>query len=123
MESSIPLPLQAALYVASVAIVVWTAVLVGVSFRLLAKLERIVEAVEQLNLEMKPLAQETRDAVKSVHELSERAHHWVGEVGSAVEPPLFAATRTLRILRSGVETFMRVLLDRNQRQQEKARPS
>jgi hypothetical protein len=36
---------------------------------------------------------------------------------------LFAATRSLRMLRSGVETFMRVLLDRSQRQHEKARQS
>jgi uncharacterized protein YoxC len=123
MEPTVPLPLQVVLYVASLAIVVWTAVLVGVLFRLLAKLERIVGAVEQLNLEIKPLAQEARDAVRSVHDLSDRANHWAGEVGDAVEPPLFAATRSLRILRSGVETFMRVLLDRKQRQQEKARQS
>ena len=123
MEPTVPLPLQVALYVASLAIVILTVVLVGVLYRLLSKLERIVEAVEQLNLEMKPLAQETRDAVRSVHDLSERANHWVGEVGDAVEPPLFAATRSLRILRSGVETFMRVLLDRNQRHHEKASES
>lgn len=123
MEPTFPLALQVALYVASLAIVVWTVVIIGVLYRLLSKLERIVEAVEQLNLEMKPLAQETRDAVRSVHDLSERANHWAGEVGDAVEPPLFAATRSLRMLRSGVETFMRVLLDRSQRQHEKARQS
>lgn len=123
MEPTFPLPLQVALYVASLAIVVWTVLLVGVLYRLLSKLERIVETVEQLNLEIKPLAQEARDAVRSVHDLSERANHWVGEVGDAVEPPLFAATRSLRIVRSGVEAFLRVLLDRNQRQHQKARQS
>jgi hypothetical protein len=36
-----------------------------------------------------------------------------GEVGSAIEPPLFSAVRNVSLLRAGVNGFLQVLSHRN----------
>ena len=144
MEHQLSVALRVTLYVASLAIVVAVPVLVGMLLQFRRQLERVVAAVEKLETEMKPLAQETRVVVKRLRDLtgraqeqwtevegivdtarhwSERANRLVEEVGDAVEPPLFAATRSIRLLRRGLETFAQVLLDRTRRHQPKARES
>jgi len=144
MEHQLSVALRVTLYVASLAIVVAVPVLVGMLLQFRRQLERVVAAVEELETEMKPLAQETRVVVKRLRDLtgraqeqwtevegivdtarhwSERANRLVEEVGDAVEPPIFAATRGIRLLRRGLETFVQVLLDRNRRRQPKARES
>lgn len=144
MEQQLPLALQVALYVASLAIVFSVLVVVGMLFRFRKQLERIVVAVEELEAEMQPLAKETRVVVKRLHDLSgraqeqwmevegiigtarhwsERANHLVEEVGAAVEPPIFAATRGIRLLGKGLEAFVQGLLIRNHVRQQKARES
>ena len=143
MEQQLPVALQVVLYAASLAIVVSGVVLVGVLLQFRKQLERIVGAVEELKAEMKPLAQETRVVVNRLGDLSaraqeqwmevegiigtarhwsERANHLVEEVGATVEPPILAATRGVRRLRRGLETFVQVLLNRSHHQQ-KARES
>lgn len=144
MALYLPITLQVALYVASLAIVAFVALLVGALLQFRKQLERGVAAFEELRAEIKPLAQETRVVMDRLRDLTGRAQeqwtevegivdtarHWseranrvVEEVGDAVEPPILAATRSIRVLRSGLETFVQVLLDRNRRHQPKARES
>jgi len=144
MEQQLPAVLQLALFVASLAIVVSVLVLVSALFRFRGQLERLVGAVEELKAEMKPLAHETRAVVRQLHDLtgraqaqwmevegivgtarhwSERANHLVDQIGAVVEPPVFAATHGIRRLWSGLDVFLRVLLDRNQPPQRKGRES
>ena len=144
MEHQLSVALRVTLYVASLAIVVAVPVLVGLLLQFRRQLERVVAAVEELETEMKPLAQETRVVVKRLRDLtgraqeqwtevegivdaarhwSERANRLVEEVGDAVEPPILAATRGIRLLRRGLETFVQVLQDRHRRRQPKARES
>jgi hypothetical protein len=144
MERQLPVALQAALYVASLAIVVSVPILVGTLLRFRKQLERVVGAVEELGAEMKPLAQEARLVVDGLRDLSgraqeqwtevegiidtarhwtERADHLMDEIGSAVGPPIFAATHGIRLLRRGLGVFAQVLLNRNQLRQRKARES
>ena len=144
MEQQLPTALQAALYVGSVAIIVLVTVLIVLLLQFRRQIERIVRAVEDLKSEVTPLAQETRVVVENLRELSgrvqeqwkevekivdtariwsQRANHLVDEIGSVVEPPIFAASRNIQILRAGLATFVRALSNRKQQHQQKARES
>ena len=144
MEQQLPTALQAALYAGSVAIIVLAAVLIVLLLQFRRQLERIVRAVEELKAEVNPLAQETRVVVERLRDLSgrvqeqwkevekiiytariwsQRANHLVDEIGSVVEPPIFAASRNIQILRAGLVTFVRALSNRKQQHQQKARES
>jgi len=144
MEPQLPMALQAALYVGSAAIVALTVVLIVLLLQFGRQIERVVRAVEELKTEVNPLARETRVVVERLHDLSarvqgrwmeveriidtvrtwsQRADHLVEEIGSMVEPPIFAASRKIHILRKGLETFVRALSNRNRQDQLKARES
>jgi len=144
MEQQLPTALQAALYVGSVAIIVLVTVLIVLLLQFRRQIERIVRAVEDLKSEVTPLAQETRVVVENLRELSgrvqeqwkevekiidtariwsQRANHLVEGIGSVVEPPIFAASRNIQILRAGLATFVRALSNRKQQHQQKARES
>ena len=135
MEQQLPMALQSFLYLGSIAIIVLATVLVVFLLQLRNQVERAVRAVEELKAEVNPLARETRVMVEGLRDLSgrvqgqwaevekmvemarswsERANHLVEEVGSMVEPPLLAASRNIRILRSGLATFVSVLLGRDE---------
>ncbi len=142
MEQQLPTALQAALYVGSVAIIVLVAVLTVLLLQFRRQIERVVRAVEEFKAEVNPLAQETRVVVERLRDLSgrvqgrwmemeriidtvrtwsQRANHLVEGIGSVVEPPIFAASRNIHILRKGLETFVRALSNRRRQHQEKAR--
>jgi uncharacterized protein YoxC len=144
MEQQIPTALQAALYVGSAAIIALSAVLIVLLLQIGRQIERVVQAVEELKAEVSPLARETRVVMEGLRDLSgrvqgqwtevetiidtarswaERANHLVEEIGSVVEPPIFAASRRIHILRKGLETFVRALTHRNQQFPRKARES
>jgi uncharacterized protein YoxC len=144
MEQHIPAALQAALYVGSVAIVALSTVLIVLLLQLGRQIERVVQAVEELKAEVSPLARETRVVMEGLRDLSgrvqgqwteveriidtargwsERANHLLEEIGSVVEPPIFAASRKIQIFRKGLETFVRALTHRNQQFPRKARES
>jgi uncharacterized protein DUF948 len=144
MEQQLPTALQTALYVGSFAIVALTSVLIVLLLQLGRQIERFVRTVEELKAELGPLARETRVVVEGLRELSgrvqgqwmeveriidtartwsERANHLVEEIGSVVEPPIFAMSRKIQIFRKGLETFVRALSQRNQTHQRKARVS
>ena len=131
MELQLPMALQAALYVASGAIILMAAVLTVLLLRLRGQIERVVRVVEELKAEVNPLVQETRVVVETLRELtgqvenithtarswSRRANHLVEEIGSVVEPPVFAVSRKMHVLRKGLETFVRVLVNGTQHYQ------
>jgi len=144
MEQQLPAALQAALYVGSAAIVVLAAALMVLLLQFRRQIECVVRAVEELKAEMTPLAQETRIVVEQLHDLtrrvqwrwrevesvidtalawSQRANHLVEGIGSVVEPPIFAMSRNIQILRIGLATFVRALLNRRRQHQQKARES
>ena len=144
MEQQIPTALQAALYVGSVAIVVLVSVLTILLLQFRTQMERVVRAVEEIKAEVNPLVQEMRVVVERLRNLSgrvqgqwmeveriidtartwsQRANHLVEGIGSVVEPPIFAASRSIYVLRRGLETFARAFLKRKQQHQQKARES
>ncbi len=134
MNVELPVMLQAAVLIASIAVVVFTVVALIVLLRLRMQADRIVQMCEELKSELKPLAQETRGVVERLHDLSwraqrefqeveevvqtvrswsQRANRVVAEIGSVVAPPVSAATRTMSILRRGVQAFLFTLLRGN----------
>ena len=62
---------------------------------------------------------EVEGIIDTARHWSERADHLVEEIGAAVEPPIFAATRGIRLLRRGLEVFAQVLLNRKRLRQPK----
>ena len=144
MEQQLPVALQVALYAASIAMVAFVAILVGMLLHFRKQLERLVGSVEELSGEWKPLAREARGVVKRLGDLSgraeeqwnevegiietarrwsQRANHLAEEIGAVVEPPILAATRGLGLLRTGIGILVQRLRNRNQLQQQKARES
>jgi hypothetical protein len=121
MEQQFPVGLQAALYVATAAIVAFVAVAIPLIVRLQRQLERVVASIEDIKSELKPLARETRELVGELQGLSGRAHRLVDEVGSMVEPPLLASSLGFRLIGTGVATFVRALWNGTRAQPRKAR--
>lgn len=134
MDPQLPAALQIALYAASLGIVVAVLVLVGMALGARRQIERLVGAVEELQAELRPLAQETRVVVKRLDDLygrareqwtvvegivgtarrwSDRANALVEEIGAAVRPPALAASRGLRLLWRGLETLLQLLVSRD----------
>jgi uncharacterized protein YoxC len=144
MDQQLSIALQVVLYVAAVAIIVLAAVLIVLLLQLRSRVERVARVVERLEAELSPLARETRVVVEGLGDLSrrvqgqwteveriidtarswsQRANHLVDEVGSVVEPPIFTASRNFRILRRGLETFVKVLFNgKRDDQQEEREP-
>ncbi|HXI84529.1 MAG TPA: DUF948 domain-containing protein [Verrucomicrobiae bacterium] len=132
--------LQVALFVASLAFVVLVVCLIPVVFQVQRKLEQLVITHAELNEKLQVLVEDSHKMVRSVTELSKRAteeldevsrmvqtaHRWtervdrlVDEVGSAIEPPVHSVVRNMNLFRTGVTTFLQVLLHRNQHNQTK----
>jgi uncharacterized protein YoxC len=109
MDPQIPIPLQVALYTASAAIVVLTAVLVNVVLRLKAPLDRVVTALTNLEAELTPLARETRVVVDDVRALSDQTQLALGAVSGMILPPVRAINRTVQIAQAGATAFLRAL--------------
>lgn len=121
MEQHIPAALQGLLYVVSLAIVVLVAVAIPLLIRLQRQLERAVSSLEDMKADITPLAREARDLVGELRGLSGRASRIVDEVGSVVEPPFFASGLGLRLIRTGVTTFVRTLWNGKRDQKRQAR--
>jgi uncharacterized protein YoxC len=142
MNQQLPTALQVALYLASAAAILLSAVLIVLQLQFRAQVERIVRAVEELKTEVSPLVQETRIVVDRLRDLSgrvqgqwseveaiidtartwsQRANHLVEGIGSVVEPPIFQVSRNIFIVKKGLETFFRAFFSRKQQHQQKAR--
>jgi len=144
MEQHLPTTLQAALYVASAAVILWGAVLVVLLIQMWRQIERVAGAVEKIQAEVTPLAQEARALVGSLRELSgrierqwtgvedvintaqswsRRANHLMSAIDAVVQAPIFVAQRNTRIVKRGLATFAQALLGRRSQHQPKARTS
>ncbi len=130
--------LQVALFVASVAFIVLVVCLIPIAFQMRRKLNQLVIAAEELKEKAQALVEDSHEMVKNVAELSKRANEeldevsrvvqtvrrWtervdrlVNEIGSAIEPPVHSMIRNVGLFRTGVATFLQVLLHRNQHNQ------
>ncbi len=124
--------LQAALFLASLAIIVLTACLIPMLFLMHSHLNNLVRIAEQSRANLLTLVHDSHELIRTVTELShrasrqldevdqmiatvrgwtERAHHFLNEVGSVVEPPVFSIVRNMNLLRTGVTGFFHTLLD------------
>jgi uncharacterized protein YoxC len=133
--------LQVALLLASVAIVVFVAFCLPAVLQLRKHAARITQTLEELKAEVSVLVKDSRTVLRSVSELSTRAHQqcdnveqvihsvrsWtervdrvVEEVGSVLEPPILTAARNAQIFRKGVAKFFESFLKRNHHQPQKS---
>jgi uncharacterized protein YoxC len=125
------LALQVAVFFASLGVIVLAACLVPMAFLMRSHLDTLVRTAEQSKTDMQTLVRDSHELIRTVTELSqrasrqldevdlviaamrewtERANHFVNEVGSVVEPPVFTIVRNLNLLRTGVAGFLHALL-------------
>ncbi len=136
-----PAALQVALFLASIAIVVFVAFCIPSMLQLRKHTARMTQTLAELKAEISLLVQDSRKMLHSVNELStrvnrqcdgieqvidtisgwtERVDYVVEEIGSVLEPPLLTAARNARIFRKGVAKFFETFLNRNHHQPQKA---
>lgn len=134
------MPLQVALFFASVAVVIFVACCLPALFQLRRNAARMTQTLAELKAEVSLLVQDSRRTLQNVNELStrarrqcdeverviqtvrgwtERVDHVVGEVGSVLEPPLLTAVRQTQIFRKGIAKFFETFLDRNHHRPQK----
>jgi uncharacterized protein YoxC len=130
------MPLQFALFLASVAVVIFVAYCIPAMLQLRKHAARMTQTLAELKAEVSLLVQDSRKMLHNVNELSTRAHQqfdeverviqtvrgWtervdrvVEEVGSVLEPPLLRAVRNAQIFRKGVAKLFEMFLNRNHR--------
>ena len=135
------IPLQIALFLASVAVVIFVAFCIPAILQLRDHAARMTQTLAELKAEVSLLVQDSRKLLHNVNELSTRAHQqcddverviqtvrgWtaradrvVEEVGSVLEPPLLTAARNAQILRKGIAKFVEVFWNRNHHEPQKA---
>ena len=135
------IPLQIALFLAAVAIVIFVAFCIPAMLQLRQRAARMAQTLAELKAEVSLLVQDSRKLLHNVNELSTRAHQqcddverviqtvrgWtervdrvVEEVGSVLEPPVLTAARNALIFRKGIAKFFEIFLNRNHRQSQKA---
>ena len=122
------MPLQIALFLASVAVVLFVAFCIPAILQLRKHAARMSQTLAELKSEVSLLVQDSRKMLQNVNELStrarqqcdeverviqtvrgwtERADRVVEEVGSVLEPPLLTAARNAQILRKGIGSSLR----------------
>ena len=133
--------LQIALFLASVAIVIFVAFCIPAILQLRNHAARLTQTLAELKAEVSLLVQDSRRLLHNVNELSTRATRqcddverviqtvrgWtervdrvVEEVGSDLEPPVLTAARNALIFRKGIAKFFEIFLNRTHRQSQKA---
>src|SRR5579859_3050548 len=134
-------PLQIALFLASVAVVIFVAYCIPAIIQLRKHAAQMAQTLEELKAEVSLLVRDSREMVHSVNELSTRAHRqwddvdrviqtvrvWtervdrvVEGVGSVLEPPILKVARNALIFRKGIAKFLETFLNRNHHQPQKA---
>ena len=130
------MPLQIALFLASVAVVIFVAYCIPAMLQLRKHAARMTQTLAELKAEVSLLVQDSRKMLHNVNELSTRADQqcddveqviqtvrgWtervdrvVEEVGTVLEPPLLTVVRNAQIFRKGVAKFFEMFLNRNHR--------
>lgn len=133
--------LQVALFLASVAVVIFVACCIPAVLQLRKSAARATQTLEDLKAEFSLLIQDSRKLLHNINELSARAHQqcddvesaiqtvrgWVEranrvveEVGTVLEPPIVTAARNAQILRKGIAKFFEMFLNRNHHQPEQS---
>ena len=128
--------LQVALFLASVAVVVFVAFIIPAIVSLCQRASFAARQLEEVKSDLKLLIQDTRAVVQRVNELTDRAHQqmdevdrvvrtargWsdradriVGEVGDIVEAPIFTVARVIGIVQEGLHSFLNAVTNRNHR--------
>jgi uncharacterized protein YoxC len=126
--------LQVALFLASLAVVVFVACVIPLAFQIRRNSDEVVRRLEAMKTDLEGLTTDTREMVQHVNNLcrqatqrveeigaitqtvrdwTTRAYHLVGEVGSALEPPVLTMARNIRALRSGVGVFLKTFMRHN----------
>ena len=126
--------LQAALFLASVAVIVLVACLIPFAFQARWQLQKLVLTAEQLKANLDGLVHDSGELVRNLDSLATRAgqqldevnqvvrtvHQWiqradrlVNGVGAVIEPPVFSLSRKLSLFSVGASAFIRTLLRRN----------
>ena len=136
MEEAIQMPalLQAALFLASLAVIVLVACLIPIAFQARRHIAQLAITAGQLKSDLGVLVQDSRELVRNVNALTTRANEQIDElgqvvgtvrqwtqhadrfvsgVGMAIELPAFSLLRNMNLVRTGVTTFLRTLLGRN----------
>jgi uncharacterized protein YoxC len=134
-------PLQIALFLASIAVVIFVAFCIPALLQLRKHAARITQTLEELKAEISQLVQDSRTLLRNVNELSTRANrqcddieqviqtvrNWtervdrvVEEVGTVLEPPLLTVVRNAQIIRKGITKFLETFLNRNHHEPQKA---
>jgi uncharacterized protein YoxC len=129
--------LQVALFLAALAFIVLVACLIPLAFQARRRLEHLAVSAEQLKANVELLVQDSRELVRNVNELeqqvsrqmddvgqvvgtvrrwTERADRLVEEVGSVIEPPVFAWVRNVNLFRLGATTFLQAFFHTNRNQ-------
>jgi uncharacterized protein YoxC len=122
MEQQIPMALQAALYAGSVAIVVMVAFLIVLLLQFRRQIERVVRAVDELKVEVIPLAKETRIVVGTLRDLSEQVQERWLEVKGILDMARSWSQRASHLV-EGIGCVVRALSRRKPELQQKARVS
>lgn len=128
------MPLQIALFLASIAVVIFVAYCIPAMLQLRRHADRMAQTLAELKAEVSLLVQDSRKMLHNVNELSlraheqcddveqviqtvrswtERANHVVEVVGMVLEPPILTAARNAQIFRKGVAKFFETFLNRN----------
>ena len=134
LVNSMAMPLQIALFLASIAIVIFVAFCLPAVLQMRQHAERMAQTLAELKAEVSLLVQDSRKLLQSVNELFTRAHQqcddverviqtvrgWtervdrvVEEVGAAVEPPILTAVHNAQIVYKGIAKFFETFLNRN----------
>jgi uncharacterized protein YoxC len=126
--------LEVALFIACIAFIILVPVIILTLYRIHQVTERLLHVVEGFREETKPLIRsmsatadrlhavsiaaqdqlhEVDKIVRMVRDWSKRVDRLVGEIGSVVEPPIFAASHRFGLLWAGMRTFVETFLSGN----------
>lgn len=129
------LALQIALFLAALAVIALVACLIPLVFEARRRLDRLAVLAEQSRSDLEVLVRDSREAIRNVQELTQRANEqitdvsqivrtvqawaaradqWVNEIATTIEPPLFSLARNLTLLRVGAAAFFQTLFQRTQ---------
>ena len=122
--------LQVALFLAALAIVALVVCVIPLVLQARRSLEHLALTMQELKANMQVLMQDSRELVRSVNELAQRANRqldeaghvvrtvrqWtdradriVNEVGAVLEPPVFGLVHTLNLFRTGLTAGLQAL--------------
>jgi uncharacterized protein YoxC len=114
------LPLQTALFLASVAVVILVGMCIPAILQLRKHADRMAQSMTELKAEVSLLVQDSRATLQDVERVLQTVRGWtervdrvVDEVGTAVEPPILAAARNVQVVYKGIAKFFETFLNRN----------